>query len=152
MQSTTTITLEYVFYQLFPSELWKKQFCHKIMSVLDIKTVKISSWNIQMSRIVTKPNKMVCAPSEDWSTWASAQSDQSSRALNGSLRTQAFYMRTAKTLIRLGGCQADIIRWACTPFCWFCHDAAQILNWNIIQIQALSLSQKSRGLDKILQS
>ena len=25
-----------------------------------------------------KTNKMTCAPSEDWSAWASAQSDQSS--------------------------------------------------------------------------
>ena len=36
--------------------------------------------------------------------WASAQSDQSLRcALNGKLRTQVFFIRTAKTLIRLGG-------------------------------------------------
>ena len=39
------------------------------------------------------------------SAWASAQSDQSLRcALSGSLRTQAFFMRKARTLIRLGGC------------------------------------------------
>ena len=30
-------------------------------------------------------------------------------------------MRTAKTLIRLGEC------WAHMPFCWFCHEVAQIL-------------------------
>ena len=37
-------------------------------------------------------------------TCASAQSDQSLRcALNGYLMNQAFFMRTAKTLIRLGG-------------------------------------------------
>ena len=40
-----------------------------------------------------------CVPSEDFrSAWASAQSDQSlSCALNGQLRTQAFFMRTSKT-------------------------------------------------------
>ena len=38
------------------------------------------------------------------SAWASAQSDQSLHCvLNGYLRTQAFFMLTAKTLIRLGG-------------------------------------------------
>ena len=39
------------------------------------------------------------------SAWASAQSDQSLFcALNGKLRAQCFFRRTAKTLIRLGGC------------------------------------------------
>ena len=40
MQSTTTITLEYVLFLLFPFELCKKQFCDKIVSVLQMKTVK----------------------------------------------------------------------------------------------------------------
>ena len=36
-------------------------------------------------------------------------------------------MRTAKTLIRLGGCQADLsFRWPHMPICWFCHEAAQV--------------------------
>ena len=36
-------------------------------------------------------------------------------------------MWTAKTLIRLGGCQADLSpRWAHMPFCWFCHQAVHI--------------------------
>ena len=52
-----------------------------------------------------KINKMACAPSED--------SDQPGHlpslislhcVLNGQLKTQAFFMRTAKTVIRLGGC------------------------------------------------
>ena len=34
-------------------------------------------------------------------------------------------MLTAKTLIRLGGCPE--FRWAHMSFCWFCHEAAQIL-------------------------
>ena len=39
------------------------------------------------------------------SFWASAQSDQSLRCvLDWWLRTQAFFMQTAMTLIRLGGC------------------------------------------------
>ena len=47
----------------------------------------------------------MCAQRRLRSAWASAQSDQSLRfALNGQLKTQAFFMRTAKTLIRLGGC------------------------------------------------
>ena len=33
-------------------------------------------------------------------------------------------MRTVKTLIRLGGCQADLSLHM--PFCWFCHKAGHI--------------------------
>ena len=58
-----------------------------------------------MSRLMTKPTKWLCAQRRLRSAWASAQCDQSlSCALNGQLRTQAFFMRTAKTLIRLGEC------------------------------------------------
>ena len=39
--------------------------------------------------------------------------------------------RTAKTLIRPGGCWADAqadlsLRWAQRSFCWFCHEVAHI--------------------------
>ena len=54
---------------------------------------------------MTKQTKWLCAQGRLRSAWASTQSAQSLRcALNGWLRTQAFFMRTAKTLIRLGGC------------------------------------------------
>ena len=47
----------------------------------------------------------LCAQRRLRSAWASAQSDQNLRyALNMKLRTQGFFMRTAKSLIRLGGC------------------------------------------------
>ena len=55
-------------------------------------------------------------------------SDQSLRyALNGYLRTQVFFLRTTKTLIRLGGC----LGWSesslgAQSLCWFCHVAAQM--------------------------
>ena len=60
-----------------------------------------------MSRSMTKPTKCaLCAKRRLRLAWASAQSDQSLRfACNGKLTTQGFFMRTAKTLIRLGGCQ-----------------------------------------------
>ena len=98
-----------------------------------------------MSRIMTKPTKWVCAQRRLRSAWASAQSDQSLRcALSGYLRAQAFFMRTAKTLIRLGGCPG----WSesslgAHSLCWFCHVAAQnsemavnsvIVSWKRIHV------------------
>ena len=58
-----------------------------------------------MSCCTTKPTKWLCTQRRLRSAWASTQSDQSLRcALNGQLRTQAFFIRTAKILIRLGWC------------------------------------------------
>ena len=71
----------------------------------------------------------VCAQRKHRSAWTSAQSDQSFRcALSGQFRTQAFFMRTMKSLIRLGGCPG----WSesslgAHSFCWFCNVAAQFL-------------------------
>ena len=82
----------------------------------------------KMSRLMTKPAKWLCAQRRRRSAWASAVSDQSLRcALNGQLRTQGFLMRTAKTLITLGGCPG----WSessldAQPLSCFCHVAAQM--------------------------
>ena len=58
-----------------------------------------------LSRLMTKPTKWLCTQRRLRSAWASTQSVQSLRCpLNGYLRTQAFFMWTAKILIRLGGC------------------------------------------------
>ena len=59
----------------------------------------------QLSHLMTKQTKRLSAQRRLRSTWAFAQSDHSLRcALNGKLRTHGFFMRTAKTLIRLSGC------------------------------------------------
>ena len=90
---------------------------------------------------MTKPTKWLCAQRRLRSAWASAQSDQSLRCmLNGKLRTQAFFMRTAKTLIRLGGCPG----WSesslgAHSFCWFCHEAALITTLFLLQCQVFLL-------------
>ena len=75
-----------------------------------------------------KTNKMACAPSEDSDQPGHRPSLISLRcALNGLLRAQCFFMRTAKTLNRLGGCPG----WSesslgAQPHYWFCHEAPQL--------------------------
>ena len=65
-------------------------------TILDKKLLWASRWQNQQTE---------CAPCNDRSAWASAQSDQSLRCLpNRKLKTQGVFMQTAKTLIRLGGC------------------------------------------------
>ena len=57
----------------------------------------------EMSHLMTKPTKWHLHQRRLWSAWASSQSDQSLRSvLSGKLWTQGSFMRTAKTLIRLG--------------------------------------------------
>ena len=59
------------------------------------KTIWAAAWQNQQNTLCAKRI----------SAWASTQCDQSLRsALYGESRTQCFFMRTAKTLIRLGGC------------------------------------------------
>ena len=87
-----------------------------------------------------KPTKSLLAQRRLRSALASAQSDQSLRcALNEKLRTQAFLMRTAKTLIRLWGCPG----WSESSL--GAHAILLVLSWaNSNLIQTLICS--SRGL------
>ena len=67
---------------------------------------------------MTKQTKWLCAQRGLRSAWASAQSDQSLCCPHEeSLGPQLPIERTVKTLIRLGGAQADLsLRWAHTYF------------------------------------
>ena len=88
-----------------------------------------------LSCLVTKPTIWLCPQRRLRSAWASAQSDQSLRcALCWRLRVQAIFMRTAKTLIRLGGCPG----WSesllgAHSLCWFCHEAAPLYHCYSLQ-------------------
>ena len=70
----------------------------------------------------------MCAQRRLRSAWASAQSDQSLRCpYEESLDPRPTIERTAKLLIRLGGCPG----WSesslgAQSFSWFCHEAAQL--------------------------
>ena len=86
-------------------------------------------WTLYLSHDMTKQTNWVCAQRRLRSAWASAQSDQSLRcALNGYVRTQSFFLRTAKILIKLGRCPG----WSesslgAHSLCWFCHVVAHFI-------------------------
>ena len=88
------------------------------------------SMGIHLSRQMTKQTKWLCVQRRLRSAWASAQSDQSLRCPRvETFRSQLPTGRTAKTLIRLGGCRD----WTesslgAHSFCWFCHVVAHFLN------------------------
>ena len=81
---------------------------------------------------LNKTNKVTVRPAKT----QISQFDQSLRcALNGQLRTQAFFMRIATTLIRLGECPGWSESSLCAQSpCWFYHVAAHFysnvyFNW-----------------------
>ena len=102
---------------------------------------------IQMSCLMTKPTKWLCAQQRLRSASASAQSDQILRCpLNGYSRTQSSFMQTAKTLIRLGGCPGWSESLLGAQWCWFCRVAAQMFCYASAQIKwAASQENLSSG-------
>ena len=82
-----------------------------------------------MSHDMTKPTMWLCAQRRLRLAWASAQSDQSLRCPHEALGPYLPIERTAKTLIRLGGCLGWSESWlGAHTCCWFCHVAALIIN------------------------
>ena len=75
-----------------------------------------------------KTNKMSVCPAKTQISLGIRPVDQSLRcALNGKLRTQGFFVQTANTLIRLGGCSG----WSessldAHSLCWFCRVVAHM--------------------------
>ena len=90
-----------------------------------------------MSRRMTK---MTCVPIED--------SDQPGHppslhcVINGKLRTQGFFMRTVKTLIRLGTCPGWSVFVGYRSFCWF------VMRWLIFCCSELLGRELSHVLRK----
>ena len=85
------------------------------------------------------------APSEDWSAWASAQSDPSLRCLHEeSLGPYLSFERIAKTLIRLGGCPG----WSesslgAHSFCLFLSCRGSY--WHLAMLNSSKSNSKSKG-------
>ena len=101
----------------------KKKFTRSDFLALAVWHTKrtIDKWAIARQN----QENCICAQRRLRSAWASARSDQSiCCALSGKLRTQAFLMWKAKTLIRLGGCPD----WSVFAG-WTCHFAGFVVLW-----------------------
>ena len=121
----------------------KVQILFCVDSITDLMSFSFSFYHISMIWATSWPSQQngMCAQQRLISAWASVQSDQSLHcALSGLLRKQAFFMRTAKTLIRLGGCpdwseslpdaQATLLSWSGGgSVLLLCHFCMQLLNF-----------------------
>ena len=125
-----------MFAQLLPTTLTSKRLAENEVKI-QCHHIKKAPWRyvqIRLTRRNEPPqekknnNKMTVLPAKiQISLDIRPVWSESSLALNGELRTQAFIMRTAKTLIRLNGCPG----WSesslgAQSFCWFCHGAVQM--------------------------
>ena len=74
-----------------------------------------------------KTNKMACAPSEDWSAWASTQFEQSHAVRMKKVLVLATHWAHSEDPSDWVDAQADLsLHWVHMPYCWFCRDAAQM--------------------------
>ena len=92
----------------------------KIILYYQIPILSVLSYNVHMSRDMTKPTKWVCAQWSLRSAWASAQSDQSSLSAwrkPGSLATHEEHSECP------GWSESSLHT---QTLCWFCHVAAHI--------------------------
>ena len=72
-----------------------------------------------------------CAQQRLRSAWAFAQSDQSSLVA----KDPSFLHADREDWSDWADAQADLsLRWVHMPFCWFCHEAALMVNWDFIDI------------------
>ena len=83
----------------------------------------------QMSRHTTKPTNDLCAQRRHNSAWASAQSGQSRAVLTKKALVPRYPLSAQRRLWSdCKDAQAELsFRGAQMSFCWFCHNAAQIL-------------------------
>ena len=99
-----------------------------------------------VSRDMTKTNKMRVRPAKTPLNLGAAKSDQSLRCLHEeTLGPQLPIERTAKTLMRLGGCpdwsESSL---SALSFYWFCHVAAHVMGYvRIVQNANGIMSQTS---------
>ena len=97
-----------------------------------------------------KPTKWLCAQRRLRSAWASAQSDQSLHCLlSGLLRTQCFFMRTVKTLIRIcpfwlvfAGRIGHFVGFVVLRLRYVCHCTISVWNTCIIAYLFISFTFK----------
>ena len=82
----------------------------------------------ELSHLMTQPRKWLCAQRRLGSAWASAQSDQSSLCTQWIAKDPSFLHADSEDWSDWVDAQADLSHhWAHMPFCWFCHEVAQIL-------------------------
>ena len=84
--------------------------------------------NREMSRLMTKPTKWLCAQRRLISARAFAQCDQSSLCAQWVAKDPRVLRADSEKLWSdWVDAQADpSLRWTQMPFCWFCHETAQI--------------------------
>ena len=103
----------------------------------------ISIWDMKfnlnkcadMNHLMTKPTKIICAPSEDSDQPGHQPSLIRVFAMSsmGSWRPSVSSCGQRRLWSDWADTQADLsLRWAHRPFCWFCHEAAHISNYKFV--------------------
>ena len=137
------ITLWHIFTSVYIINLLIKRFLSPLVRGISFKDV----WTLHQQCIMTMSSFLwslmffkwaaswhnqqngMCAQRRFRSAWASAQSDQSSLCAQWVAKDPSFLHADSKDWSDCADVQADLsLRWAHMTFCWFCHEAAQIVS------------------------
>ena len=103
---------------------------------------------LNLSRLMTKPTKWLCAQQILRSAWAFAKSDQSSLCAQWVAKDLSFLHADREDSDQTGQMPGLIcLRWVHLPFCWFCHEAAQMILLKKTSITFLSALQASEDVN-----
>ena len=124
--------LAYSLHQMMKKPLKQLQHVNKCTLVLSKGFLRFVTVHNQFEPPRDKTNKMACVPSEDSDQLGHPPSLMRVFAVRiKKAQVLSYPLSAQRRLIRLGGCPADLsLRWAHMPFCWFCHEAAQLLFLN----------------------
>ena len=119
-----------------PACSWHGKYWEQILYVAVVIFILIlykTMVHNKMSRLVTKPTKMACAPSEDSDQPGHPPSLISVFAIRMKKAWVFSYPLSAQRRLwsDWANVQADLsLRWAHMSVCWFCHEAAQMSSMN----------------------
>ena len=87
----------------------------------------------QMSHLMTKPTKWLCAQQRLISLGICPVWSESWLCTQWVAKDPSFLHVDSKDWSDWADAQADLsLCWEGVPFCWFCHEASQMWSWNVI--------------------
>ena len=87
---------------------------------------------LKLCRLMTKPTEWLCTQWRLRSAWAS---DQSLLCTQWVAKDLNFLHADSEDWSDWADAQADLsLRWAHKPFCWFCHEAAQLFTYGKLSL------------------
>ena len=124
----------------FYGDIWKLFLNYHYISTISVLNQHLkwaASWQNQQNGLCTQQRLR--------SAWASTQSDQSLLCAQWVAKDPTFLCEHSEDWSDWADAQADpSLRWAHMPFCWFCHEAAQMVIGKVVVLLKCLSSRNDR--------